>query len=65
MFVDTEHAICYMNKAAVAHYKGGEALPGTSVLDCHNERSCEVIGYYERYAPPGRKLNVEHGPSKD
>jgi nitrogen-specific signal transduction histidine kinase len=89
MFADTEHAILYMNKAAVAHFDDGEALLGTSLLDCHNERSCEiiletleamhkgederlitdtekhriymravrdtageVIGYYERYAPP-------------
>jgi len=89
MFVDTEHTIRYMNKTAVAHFDDGEALLGTSLLDCHNERSCEVIvetlaamrkgederlitdnekhrvymravrdasgeviGYYERYAPP-------------
>jgi len=89
MFVDTGHIIRYMNKAAVAHFDDGEALLGTSVLDCHNEHSCkvivetlaamrqgederlitdnekhriymravrdasgEVIGYYERYAPP-------------
>ena len=89
MFVDTEHTIRYMNKAAVAHFDDGEALLGTSLLDCHNERSNEVIvetlaamrkgederlitdnekhrvymravrdaseeviGYYERYAPP-------------
>ena len=89
MFVDTEHTIRYMNKAAVAHFDQGEALLGTSLLDCHNKRSCEiiletlvalrkgederlitdnekhriymravrdtsgeVIGYYERYAPP-------------
>jgi DUF438 domain-containing protein len=89
MFVDTGHTIRYMNKAAVAHFERGEALLGTSLLDCHNQRSCEiiletlkamhegederlitdndkhriymravrntsgeVIGYYERYAPP-------------
>jgi len=89
MFVDTDHTIRYMNKAAVAHYDEGGVLLGTSLLDCHNERSCEVIedtlaamrkgederlisdnekhriymravrdasgeviGYYERYAPP-------------
>ena len=91
MFVDTGHAILYMNKAAVAHFDRGKALLGTSLLDCHNENSCEiiletleamrrgqderlitdnekhriymravrdasgsVIGYYERYAPPGK-----------
>ncbi len=91
MFVDTGHVIRYMNKAALAHFDEGEALLGTSLLDCHNDRSCEVIlevlaamregenerlisdtekhriymravrdaageviGYYERYAPPAR-----------
>jgi DUF438 domain-containing protein len=90
MFVDTDHVIRYMNKAAILHFDDGEALIGRSLLDCHNERSCavikdtldalrggeeerlisdtkehriymrgvrdtagEVIGYYERYAPPG------------
>lgn len=43
MFVDTGHVIRYMNKAAVAHFDEGEALVGTSLLDCHNERSCRVI----------------------
>ena len=38
-FVDTEHIIRYMNKAAVAHYDEGESLIGRSLLDCHNEQS--------------------------
>jgi DUF438 domain-containing protein len=96
MFVDTGHTIRYMNKAAVAHFDQGKALLGTSLLDCHNRRSCEiivetlaamrdgederlitdnekhriymravrdasgqVIGYYERYAPPGVPSNEE------
>jgi DUF438 domain-containing protein len=92
MFVDTDHMIRYMNKAAIAHFEDGESLLGTSLLDCHNQRSCEIIkqtlaamrrgeeerlitdnakhriymravrnaagevmGYYERYAPPAGK----------
>jgi len=89
LFVDTDHVIRYMNRAAEAHYEEGRALIGRSVLDCHSECSRgvivetletfrageeerlitdnerhrifmravraedgEVIGYYERYAPP-------------
>jgi hypothetical protein len=39
LFADTQHAIRYMNKAAVAHYKEGAALLGQSLFDCHNEAS--------------------------
>lgn len=43
LMADTEHKIIYMNKAAVAHYEEGEKLLGTSLLDCHNERSNKMI----------------------
>lgn len=43
LFADTEHVIRYMNKVAVAHFDGGEELLGTSLLDCHNDRSQELI----------------------
>jgi nitrogen-specific signal transduction histidine kinase len=43
LFADTEHVVRYMNKAAIAHYEQGEALRGTSLLDCHNETSQAVI----------------------
>lgn len=39
LFANTDHIICYMNAAAIAHYKEGAALLGRSVLDCHNEES--------------------------
>ena len=39
VFVDTNHVIRYMNKAAIAHFDDGVALVGRSVLDCHNEES--------------------------
>jgi PAS domain-containing protein len=40
-----EHIIIYMNPAAVARYAkwGGKALLGKSLLDCHNEKSREMI----------------------
>lgn len=38
---DTNHKIVYMNKAAVErHHKD---LTGSSLLDCHNEKSNEMI----------------------
>ncbi len=42
---DLSHTIVYMNSAAVENYKnrGGESLIGQSVLDCHNEKSREMI----------------------
>jgi DUF438 domain-containing protein len=43
LFADTQHVTRYMNKAAMAHYDDGEALVGRSLLDCHNERSGQII----------------------
>ena len=43
LFVDTDHVTRYMNRAAIEHFDDGEALIGRSVMDCHNERSCEII----------------------
>ena len=43
VFVDSRHMIRYMNGAAITHYKRGASLLGTSVLDCHNEKSRATI----------------------
>jgi len=43
VFVDTDHVIRYMNKAALAHYEEGEELIGRSIMDCHNPQSCVMI----------------------
>lgn len=42
---DLEHVIIYMNPSAVEHYGrfGGKALLGKNLLDCHGERSRELI----------------------
>lgn len=42
---DTKHTIVYMNPSAVLRYskKGGAALVGQSIFDCHNEKSREKI----------------------
>lgn len=40
-----DHIIIYMNKSAKERYgkRGGEKLIGQSLLNCHNEHSCELI----------------------
>ena len=40
-----EHEIIYMNPAAITRYekRGGQALVGQSLLDCHNPQSVEMI----------------------
>lgn len=42
---DLEHIIIYMNPAAIERYEkwGGKALLGKSLLNCHNEKSREMI----------------------
>lgn len=42
---DLEHTIVYMNPCAIERYakRGGAALVGRSLLDCHNERSNILI----------------------
>lgn len=40
-----DHRIIYMNPAAVSRYekRGGSSLVGTSLLECHNDKSREMI----------------------
>ncbi len=95
LFADTDHVVRYMNKAAAIHYTDGYQLLGTSLFDCHNKESGEimvdvlaafeagteeerritdnekyriymravrdgsgaVIGYYERYEPPVKRMD--------
>lgn len=42
---NVQHEIIYMNPAAVARYagRGGAKLVGNSILDCHNEKTGEII----------------------
>ena len=42
---DLEHTIIYMNPVAVERYEkwGGKELMGKSLLNCHNEKSSEMI----------------------
>ena len=43
---DLSHKIIYMNPTACERYakRGGADLIGKSLLNCHNEKSCELIG---------------------
>ena len=43
LVADTEHVTRYMNRAAIHFYEGGESLIGCSLLDCHNERSQQMM----------------------
>jgi PAS domain-containing protein len=43
LFADTDHATRYMNQAAVEYYDEGRELIGRSLLDCHNERSQQMM----------------------
>jgi len=45
VFVDTEHVIRYMNRAAIEKFRDGEALLGRSIFTCHNESSSEEIRF--------------------
>ena len=42
---DLDHAIIYMNPAAINRYEkwGGKNLMGQSLLNCHNDKSREMI----------------------
>lgn len=43
LFADTGHVTRYMNRSAIAYYEEGESLLGRSLLDCHNERSQQMM----------------------
>lgn len=42
---DLQHTIVYMNAAAITNYakRGGAALVGRNLLDCHNSSSADTI----------------------
>ena len=50
---DEEYHIIFMNDLAIEHYatRGGEALVGTNLLDCHNTQSqAQIREMYARYS---------------
>jgi DUF438 domain-containing protein len=52
VFVDNDHVIRYLNKSAKKRYyetQGRSDLIGKSILDCHNEKSCnQIVEDYKR-----------------
>lgn len=57
---DTEHKIVYMNPAAEKRYskRGGRALVGKSLLDCHGEKSREAIKTVADWFGKSRENNI-------
>ena len=43
VFVDTDHIIRYMNQRAIKQYKAGNELLNRSLMECHNEKSQQII----------------------
>ncbi len=43
LFADTKHIIRYMNKAAIEYYDDGIKLIATNLLDCHNQKSRQMM----------------------
>lgn len=54
------HEIIYMNPAAVERYakRGGAALVGKSLLDCHNPQSVEMIQKVVAWFAQSRENNM-------
>ncbi|MCM1124109.1 MAG: PAS domain-containing protein [Eubacterium sp.] len=54
------HEIIYMNPAAVERYakRGGAALVGKSLLDCHNPHSVEMIQKVAAWFRESRENNL-------
>ena len=56
LFADLSHTIRYMNRTAKFEYeemRGRRNLLGSSLLDCHNGKSCEkireIVGRFEKH----------------
>lgn len=57
---DLNHKIVYMNPAAEQRYskRGGKALVGKSLLECHNEKSNEMIKGIAEWFGKSRENNL-------
>ncbi len=57
---DTDHKIIYMNPAAVERYskRGGAALVGKSILDCHSPSSAQRIKDVVNWFAESRDNNI-------
>ena len=43
LLADTSHTVLYMNRRATTFYDQGTGLLGRSLLDCHNQRSQQMM----------------------
>lgn len=59
---DLEHIIVYMNPAAVDNYskRGGANLVGKSLLDCHNDKSNDLIKKVIAWFAKSPENNIIH-----
>ena len=59
---DMQHKIIYMNPAACESYskRGGAALLGRNLLDCHNAKSVEMIARILEWFQASRSNNRIH-----
>lgn len=57
---DLNHTILYMNPSAVRQYaaSGGAAMIGTSLLLCHNAKTCETIRRVLAWFAESRTHNI-------
>ena len=57
---DLEHKIIYMNPVAINRYEkwGGKNLLGRSLLDCHNDKSREMINKVVDWFKASKKNNL-------
>jgi PAS domain-containing protein len=59
---DLEHTIIYMNPTAISQFanRGGAALLGKSLLDCHPPRAVEMINKTLEWFGKSRENNIVH-----
>lgn len=59
---DLNHVIIYMNPVAIAQYakRGGAALVGRSLLDCHNAQSVAMIEKVMAWFAESGEHNIVH-----
>jgi PAS domain-containing protein len=59
---DLEHRIIYMNPTAVSQFanRGGAALLGKNLLDCHPPRAVEMINKTLEWFGQSRENNIVH-----
>lgn len=57
---DLNHTIIYMNEVAIARYskRGGAALVGKSLMNCHSPKSCELINKAIEWFSKSEKHNI-------